>query len=88
VAEKILQKLDRGFTYFHASGGYDHAEKRVIYTVINLMELGRLKEYLFDTDPDAFIAVQDTGDVIGRRFLTWEDEGLRKRNKQDTEVQA
>jgi uncharacterized membrane-anchored protein YitT (DUF2179 family) len=88
VAEKILQKLDRGFTYFHASGGYDHAEKRVIYTVINLMELGRLKEYLFDTDPDAFIAVQDTGDVIGRRFLTWEDEGFRKRNKQDTEVQA
>ena len=81
VAEKILQKLDRGFTYFHASGGYAGEEKRVIYTVINILELGRLKEYLFETDPDAFIAVQDTGDVIGRRFLTWEEEGYRVRKK-------
>jgi len=86
VAEKILQKMDRGFTYFHASGGYAGGEKRVIYTVINLMELGRLKEYLFETDPDAFIAVQDTGDVIGRRFLTWEEEGYRVRKKKDKEV--
>ena len=85
VAEKILQKMDRGFTYFHASGGYAGGEKRVIYTVINLMELGRLKEYLFETDPDAFIAVQDTGDVIGRRFLTWEEEGYRVRKKQEKE---
>ena len=81
VAENVLKKLDRGFTYFHASGGYAKEEKRVIYTVINLLELGRLKEYLFNTDPDAFISVQDTGDVIGKRFLTWEDEGFRKRNK-------
>ena len=80
VAENVLKKLDRGFTYFHASGGYAKEEKRVIYTVINLLELGRLKEYLFNTDPDAFISVQDTGDVIGKRFLTWEDEGFRKRN--------
>jgi uncharacterized membrane-anchored protein YitT (DUF2179 family) len=81
VAENVLKKLDRGFTYFHASGGYSKDEKRVIYTVINLMELGRLKEYLFNTDPEAFISVQDTGDVIGKRFLTWEDEGFRKRKK-------
>ena len=81
VAENVLKKLDRGFTYFHASGGHANEEKRVIYTVINLLELGRLKEYLFNTDPDAFISVQDTGDVIGKRFLTWEDEGFRKRNK-------
>ena len=83
VAEKILQKMDRGFTYFHASGGYAGGEKRVIYTVINLLELGRLKEYLFETDPDAFIAVQDTGDVIGKRFLTWEEEGYKIRKKQN-----
>ena len=78
IAEKVLKKIDRGFTYFHASGGYTKGEKRVIYTVINLIELGRLKEYLFKTDPDAFISIQDTGDVIGKRFLTWEDQGFKK----------
>ena len=77
----MLKKLDRGFTYFNASGGFAGEEKQVIYTVINMLELGRLKEYLFDTDPEAFISVQDTGDVIGKRFLTWEDEGFRKRKK-------
>jgi len=46
------------------------------------LELGRLKEYLFETDPDAFDSVQDTGDVIGKRFLTWEEEGFRKRKKE------
>ena len=78
VAENVLRKLDRGFTYFHASGGYAGEEKRVIYTVINMLELGRLKEYLFNTDPDAFVSVQNAGDVIGQKFLTWEDEGYRK----------
>ena len=82
VAENVLQKLDRGFTFFHASGGHASEEKRVIYTVINLLELGRLKEYLFKTDPDAFVSVQDTGDVIGKHFLTWEEEGFRKRKKE------
>ena len=49
---------------------------------IDLNKLGEheQKEYLFNTDPDAFISVQDTGDVIGKRFLTWEEEGFRKRN--------
>jgi len=78
IAEKVLRKIDRGFTYFYASGGFNKEEKRVIYTVINLIELGRLKEYLFKTDPNAFISIQDTGDVIGKRFLTWEDQGFKK----------
>ncbi len=78
IAERVLKKLDRGFTYFYASGGYSKREKRVIYTVINLIELGRLKEYVFKADPNAFISVQDTGDVIGKRFLTWEDQGFKK----------
>jgi len=78
VAEKVLKKLDRGFTYFHASGGYYKGDKRVIYTVINLIELGRLKEYLFKVDSQAFISIQDAGDVIGKSFIKWEDQGFRK----------
>tara|TARA_Y100001970_G_C14248265_1_gene869878 strand:- start:4238 stop:5143 length:906 start_codon:yes stop_codon:yes gene_type:complete len=77
IAKIVLKKVDRGFTYFYASGGYNKEEKKVIYTVINLIELGRLKEYLFETDPDAFISIQDTADVIGKRFLSWEDQGFK-----------
>ncbi len=85
VAEKVFRKLDRGFTYFHAYGGFGHEPKEVIYTVINLLELGRLKQYLFETDPDAFMAVNDTAEVIGRRFLTWEEEGYERNRALKTE---
>ena len=76
IAEQVMKRLDRGVTFFHASGGWTHEEQRVIYTVINMTELGRLKEMLFLIDPEAFIAISDTAEVIGKRFLTWEDEGF------------
>ena len=84
VAEKVLRKMDRGLTYFHAYGGLEHEPREVIYTVINLLELGRLKQYLYEIDPDAFMAVNDTAEVIGKRFLSWEEEGFRPIRKEPT----
>ncbi len=79
VLEGAIRKIDRGATFFLAEGAHSHLPKRVIYTVINLLELGRLKQYLFETDPNAFVVVNDTAEVIGTRFLTWEDEGFQQR---------
>ena len=78
IAEKVIKQIDRGVTFFHASGGWTHNEQKVIYTVINMRELGRLKQLLFDTDPNAFVAISNTAEVIGKSFLTWEDEGFIK----------
>jgi uncharacterized membrane-anchored protein YitT (DUF2179 family) len=78
IAEKVIKQIDRGVTFFHASGGWSHDEQKVIYTVINMKELGRLKQLLFDTDPNAFVAISNTAEVIGKSFLTWEDEGFNK----------
>jgi uncharacterized membrane-anchored protein YitT (DUF2179 family) len=75
IAEQVMKRLDRGVTFIHASGGWTHNEHRMIYTVINMSELGRLKELMFHHDPDGFIAISNTAEVIGNRFLTWEDEG-------------
>jgi len=76
IAEQVMKRLDRGVTFFHSSGGWSHERKRVVYTVINMVELGRLKELLFQIDPDAFVAISNTSEVIGNRFLSWEDEGF------------
>jgi len=81
VAEKVIKQLDRGVTFFHASGGFSHQETRVVYTVINMVELGQLKELLFHVDPDAFIAVNNTAEVIGNKFLSWEDVGFTPNRK-------
>ena len=69
VVHQAIRKIDRGATYFLAEGSHSHTPKRVVYTVINLLELGRLKQHLFETDPDAFVVVNDTAEVIGTRFL-------------------
>ncbi len=32
---------------------------------------------MFELDPNAYVMVTPTTEVIGRRFHTWEDEGYR-----------
>jgi uncharacterized membrane-anchored protein YitT (DUF2179 family) len=78
VAEQVMKRLDRGVTFFHGAGARSSDPKKIVYSVINMVELGRLKDLLFQIDPDAFLAVHETNEVIGRRFLTWEDEGYRR----------
>lgn len=76
LASEILRTLRRGCTFFFASGGMTQQETRVIYTVVNFIELARLKEILYHMDPTAFLAVHDTTEVIGNRFISWEEEGF------------
>ncbi|MDX2470847.1 MAG: YitT family protein [SAR324 cluster bacterium] len=82
IAAEISKRLDRGVTFLHASGGYDKAEKEVIYTVINFTEAGRLKELIYEVDENAFITILNTTAVIGSKFLTWEDEGYTYKKHQ------
>ncbi len=77
VSIRIQRELERGVTFLHASGGYSHRSMRMIYTVINLYELGRVKQIMFDLDPASFMIVSEASEVIGRRFHSFEDEGYR-----------
>lgn len=76
IAQQVMKRLDRGVTFINTRGGWSHKRQKMIYTVINMVELGRLKQLLFDIDPDAFVSISNTAEVIGKRFLSWEDEGF------------
>jgi uncharacterized membrane-anchored protein YitT (DUF2179 family) len=39
----------------------------VVFSIITITELAKVKELVFDTDPKAFIVVNDTLEVIGKR---------------------
>jgi uncharacterized membrane-anchored protein YitT (DUF2179 family) len=78
VAQAIRTRLDRGVTLFAAQGSYSGAPLQVVYSVISMYELGRLKDIMFQVDPSAYVMVTNTTEVIGRRFQTWEQEGYRK----------
>jgi uncharacterized membrane-anchored protein YitT (DUF2179 family) len=67
IASLILSGLHRGVTYLEGSGGYSGRGKRVIFSIITLSELSKLKQIVSDIDPDAFVVVNDTLEVLGHR---------------------
>lgn len=68
VADAILQKLDRGVTYLEGEGAYTGDKKRVIYCIVALKQLAKLKQIVREIDSKAFMAVSDTAEVLGHGF--------------------
>jgi uncharacterized membrane-anchored protein YitT (DUF2179 family) len=68
IKDKILFDLERGGTYLLGKGMYTDDEKQVIYTVVNRRELAILEQYIHAIDPDAFITVMDTREILGEGF--------------------
>lgn len=65
IAEAIMTELHRGVTFLEGTGAYSGQEKKVIFSVITLTELARMKTLIFSRDPLAFVVVNDTLDVLG-----------------------
>lgn len=70
VADTIIQTLGRGVTYLEGEGAYTQNKKRVIYCIVTLNQLAKLKQIVRDTDRDAFMAVSDTSEVLGHGFAS------------------
>jgi uncharacterized membrane-anchored protein YitT (DUF2179 family) len=68
IANEVLDKLHRGATFLKGEGAYTHATMNVVYCVVSLFELARLKHLIFSIDPKAFIIINETMEVIGKGF--------------------
>ncbi|MFC1857110.1 YitT family protein [Thermodesulfobacteriota bacterium] len=68
ISQKILKELNRGVTIIHGKGGYSGREEQIIYAVVTFRELPRLKELVRHLDPEAFVVVNETLEVMGRRI--------------------
>ncbi len=64
----IIGDLKRGGTFLHGEGMYNHDSKQIIFTVVNPRELYMLEEYIHRIDPEAFIAVLDAYEILGKGF--------------------
>ena len=60
-----MSRFHRGVTFLNGSGAYTGKEKKVIFCVISMSELSRMKELVFSHDPGAFMVVNDSLDVVG-----------------------
>lgn len=64
----ILEKLHRSATVQKAVGAYTNQEEEVLMTVLNRREATRLRAYLRQVDPQAFITIVSSSEIIGKGF--------------------
>lgn len=71
VSKFITHEMHRGTTMWEGSGGYTHNEKTILLCVIMKGELHQLKKLVKKVDPNAFISIISTQNVIGRFHQIW-----------------
>ena len=68
VRDFIIKDLDRSGTVFAGSGLYQGAERKMIYVTLNRSDLVKLKSNLRFLDPNAFVNVIESTEIMGNGF--------------------
>lgn len=68
ISEEILSDIRRGVTILEGRGGYRGKQESIIYTVITFPEIGDLKNLIRRIDPEAFVVISDTREVMNYRI--------------------
>lgn len=68
LKEYIIKDIDRGCTIFKGKGGYTDKEKDVLYCVVGRSQLMRIRKFIRDNEPGAFVIVNEAHDVLGKGF--------------------
>ncbi len=68
ISRQIMEQLQRGVTIVQGEGGYSGQQLHILYSVITLTELSRFKEMVRKIDPNAFVVVTETLEVMGKRI--------------------
>ena len=68
ISNQIMDKLQRGVTIVRGEGGYSGQQLHILYSVLTLTELSRFKEIVRKIDPNAFVVVTETLEVMGKRI--------------------
>ena len=76
VAQVIWEKLDRGVTYLQGEGAYSGSQTKVVLTAVKKQQLADLKGLVVETDPNAFIIVQEAHQVLGDGFSRYSKDSL------------
>jgi uncharacterized membrane-anchored protein YitT (DUF2179 family) len=68
ISTRILSEIHRGVTILRGQGAYSAREQKILYTVVTFQEVADLKQIVRKEDPNAFVVVSDTTEVMGHRI--------------------
>jgi len=78
IAVEITGELGRGLTFLSGEGAYTRTERKVIFVVIKLTQIAKIKALVYKHDPQAFMIVQEATDVMGKGFTIKSDHERKK----------
>lgn len=64
----IKEKLHRGATVTDAYGAFSHHDKYIVFTVISRSQAIRLRNFVKQVEPHAFMAICNSSEIIGKGF--------------------
>ena len=68
VRAGILAQLDRGVTILRGEGGYSGSQRIILFTAVNRRQVATLRELVSQADPDAFVVISPSNEVLGEGF--------------------
>ncbi len=68
IRDAILQELDRGVTILPGEGGFTGAPRTLLFAVINRREASQLRNLVSQVDPQAFMVLNPSTEVLGEGF--------------------
>lgn len=68
VRDLIVKDINRGGTCFFGKGLYKGVDRKMIYVTLTRPELVKLQSALKDVDPDAFLNVVSSTEIMGKGF--------------------
>ncbi len=76
IASEIERQLSRGATFLHGEGSYSRESTMVVLTAVKRQQVAELKRLVAETDPAAFIIVQEAHQVLGDGFTKYSKDAL------------
>lgn len=68
ISERINEELNRGATLLYGEGSFTRISRSVIYCVVSLTQVPRVRRIIEEIDPYSFITILDASEVQGKGF--------------------
>ncbi len=90
IAEGIITEVGRGVTFLHGQGAFTRRERNIVFVIVNLTQIAKIKLIANLFDPNAFMIIISANEVMGRGFSTPGvdiEEMLKSRRAQESKQQ-
>ena len=68
ICDFIIHEMHRSATIADATGAFTESDRKIIFTVMNRHQAVYLKKFVKTKEPNAFVLITNTSEIVGRGF--------------------